>query len=144
MDYLSWFDPLWALFISAFISSTLLPGGSEALLALLTHQNSEPLALLVSVATLGNVLGAMVTFFIGVYIATKYPVKQFDKPMQQKALNWLQRYGSFALLMSWLPVIGDPLCLVAGWLRLHWLWACLAIATGKLLRYAIVAGLFSF
>lgn len=135
--------PLAGVFISALISSTLLPGGSEALLAWHTSQASAPISWLVAAATMGNVLGALITFAMGVLIAKYYPLKQLDKKYQRKALTYLQRFGPFALLLSWLPIIGDPLCLAAGWLRLPFWLSALMISVGKALRYLFVAGLFA-
>ena len=126
------------LFFSAFISSTLFPGGSEAVLAYLASDAQYPLLLLVLVATTGNTLGAMTSWGIGWLIAMRYPLRLPEKPAQQQAINRLQKYGSAVLLLSWLPVIGDPLCVAAGWLRIHWFPSLCFIAVGKLLRYIVV------
>ncbi|MDX5151988.1 MAG: DedA family protein [Acidiferrobacterales bacterium] len=129
---------LWSLFVSALLSSTLLPGGSEAVLAYLaTDEQHLPLTLLV-VATLGNTLGGLTSWGIGRLIAIKYPARGLVKPAQQKALVRVQHWGSPVLLLSWLPVIGDPLCVAAGWLRLHWLLSLLFIGAGKAARYAVI------
>lgn len=129
---------LWFLFFSAFISSTLFPGGSEAVLAYLTSEAEYSLVLLILVATLGNTLGAMTSWGIGRLISIKYSTEKLSKESQQKAVERLQHYGSPILLLSWLPVIGDPLCVAAGWLRIHWLQSLIFIAIGKLLRYIVV------
>ena len=129
---------LWVLFFSAFISSTLFPGGSEAVLAYLTSEAIYPLYLLIFVATLGNTLGAMTSWGIGRVISIKYSYEKLSKESQQKAVERLQKYGSPVLLLSWLPVIGDPLCVAAGWLRIHWLQSLVFITVGKLLRYVVV------
>ena len=129
---------LWSLFVSAFLASTLLPGGSEAVLAYLaTDDQHLPLTLLV-IATLGNTLGGMTSWGIGRLIAIRYPARGLVKPAHQKALEHVQRWGSPILLFSWLPVIGDPLCVAAGWLRLHWLLSLLFIGAGKAARYAVI------
>ena len=129
---------LWSLFISAFLSSTLLPGGSEAVLAYLaTDDQHLPLTLLV-VATLGNTLGGMTSWGIGRLIAIKFPARGLVKSNHQKAMERLQRWGSPLLLLSWLPVIGDPLCVAAGWLRVHWLLSLVFIGVGKTARYAVI------
>lgn len=133
---------LLALFVSAFISATLLPGGSEALLAWMIHQGGYPVTHLVLSATAGNLLGSLVTFGMGALLRTRYPLKTLDKPQHQHARRWIERYGAFALLMAWLPIIGDPLCFVAGWLGVRFSLSVLTIALGKLLRYLVVAGLF--
>jgi len=129
---------LWFLFFSAFISSTLFPGGSEAVLAYLVSDAKHPLFLLIIVATVGNTLGAMTSWGIGRLISIRYSVKRLSKAPQQKAVERLQKYGSPVLLLSWLPVIGDPLCVAAGWLRIHWVQSLLFISVGKLLRYIVV------
>lgn len=129
---------LWLLFISAFVSSTLFPGGSEAALAYLASDTRYSLMLLVSIATLGNSLGAMTSWGIGRLIAIRYSTEKLSKVSQQKAVARLQKYGSPVLLLSWLPVVGDPLCVAAGWLRIHWLPSLLFISVGKLLRYIVI------
>lgn len=129
---------LWYLFITAFISSTLFPGGSEAVLAYLVSESNHSLLFLVLVATLGNTLGAMTSWGIGRLISIRYSTEKLSKASQQKAVDRLQKYGSPVLLLSWLPIIGDPLCVAAGWLRIHWLQCLLFVAVGKLLRYIIV------
>lgn len=129
---------LWFLFFSAFISSTLFPGGSEAVLAYLASDSEHSLSLLIAVATLGNTIGAMTSWGIGRLIAVRYSVEQLSKESHQKAVERLQKYGSPILLLSWLPIIGDPLCVAAGWLRIHWLPSLLYISIGKLLRYIVI------
>ncbi|MCW8885592.1 MAG: DedA family protein [Motiliproteus sp.] len=131
--------PLWALFSSGSISSTLLPGGSEIYLGYLIGENQHPWWLLVLVATLGNTLGGLVTWGMGFWLA-KHLHFDFLKPRQQQAKRWLQQRGYPALLLSWLPIIGDPLCLISGWLRMRFWWCALLILSGKMLRYVIVAG----
>ncbi len=133
----------WALFASAFVSATLAPGGSEAVLAWLVARTAhDPLWLLV-VATAGNTLGAVSTWLLGWLAALGYPVERFMKDRSDKALAMVRRYGVWSLLLSWLPVVGDGLCLAAGWLRLPFLASLAAITVGKLLRYAAVIYLFT-
>ena len=128
---------LWGMFLSAFVSSTLLPGGSEAVLLLLASQTPADKLLLLAVATLGNTLGGMSSWGLGRFIAWRFPLRRFaDK--EQRAIARIRRWGSPALLLSWLPVIGDPLCLAAGWLRTYWLPSLLFIAAGKAARYAVL------
>jgi len=126
--------PLWELFISALLSSTLLPGGSEALLIYQTvNQISSPIMLLL-VATAGNSLGGMLSWGMGRWLIWRFPARQMEQK-HQIAIKRLQHWGSPILLFSWLPVIGDPLCLAAGWLKTGWLPSLLFIITGKALRY---------
>ncbi len=129
---------LWGLFISAFISSTLLPGGSEAMLlalALSEHHSRESLLL---VATLGNTLGGMTSWLLGWWLAKRFPAASLQTPARQRAIERVRRWGSPVLLFSWVPVIGDPLCVAAGWLRVSpWL-AMVMIALGKGARYGLL------
>lgn len=135
---------LWGLFSSSFIASTLLPGGSEVLLAWLIKQGDIALWQLLAVAVLGNSLGGIITYASGQLIAHFYPAKVLNKKHQLKARAWIEKRGPIVLLLSWLPIVGDPLCLVAGWLKLSWFQSCLYIVIGKALRYIAIAGLFSF
>ena len=128
---------LWGLFLSAFISSTLLPGGSEAVLVLLAAESGADKFVLLAVATLGNALGGMSSWALGRVIVWRFPARRFAAK-EQRAIARLQRWGSPVLLLSWLPVVGDPLCLAAGWLRIHWLPSLLFIAAGKAARYAVL------
>jgi membrane protein YqaA with SNARE-associated domain len=128
----------WALFVSAFVSATLAPGGSEAVLAWLVAQSGhDPLWLLV-VATVGNTLGAVSTWLLGRLAALGYPLERFMKERSEKALAFVRRWGVWSLLLSWLPVVGDGLCLAAGWLQLPFIGCLVVITAGKLLRYAAV------
>ncbi|MDH5184032.1 MAG: DedA family protein [Gammaproteobacteria bacterium] len=130
-------NELLGLFVSAFISSTLFPGGSEAVLIYLYAHSPHSYVVLVVVATIGNTLGAMTSWGIGRFLAWRFPQRSHTDKSQQ-AIARLSQYGSPVLLLSWLPIIGDPLCVAAGWLRIHWLKALLFILVGKLLRYWFV------
>ena len=122
---------LWALFVSAFVSSTLLPGNSEiVLVAVLKAAAASPVAA-VAVATLGNTLGGLTTYGIGRLLPSRIP--------EGAAIGRVRRYGAAVLLLSWLPFAGDALCAAAGWLRLNAFACTLAMAAGKAARYAVVA-----
>lgn len=138
----AWLEGPVGLFFSALVSSTLLPGGSEVLLAWLVSDKAYPVWLLWFSATAGNVLGSMLTWGMGYWIAGRYPLKALDKPNHRRARRWLEHYGPLGLVLAWLPVIGDPLCLVAGWLRMGLLLSLLMITLGKALRYAVIIGFF--
>ncbi len=127
---------LGSLFLSAFLSATLAPGGSEGLLAWLLVQTGLPAWQLWVSATLGNTLGAMTTWLLGTSLALGWASRRSADRISDSALRWLRRWGLPALLLSWLPVVGDGLCLAAGWLRLPWLPGLVLIAVGKGLRYA--------
>ncbi|MDD2739717.1 MAG: DedA family protein [Methylomonas lenta] len=130
---------MWGLFISAFISSTIAPGGSEAVLAYLVNNQQYAVTNLVLVATLGNTLGALTTWWLGVWAAKKYPAENMLTEKQRKSLHTVRHWGPWALLFSWLPVVGDGLCFAGGWLKLSLVSSVLAIFFGKALRYIAVA-----
>lgn len=133
---------LWGLFISSLISSTLAPGGSEIVLAYLASlQQFNPGALWLT-ATTGNTLGALITWFMGFIAAKRFPLDNSLAHKNRHALDVLQKWGALALLFSWVPLIGDGLCLLAGWLRLPFLASLLFIVLGKAVRYAIILSFF--
>ncbi len=134
---------IWGLFISAFISSTIAPGGSEALLAYLVSEGHHPIVQLLAVATVGNTLGALTTWGLGLMAAKKFPVVKLLPENKQKALVLVQKRGIWILFFSWLPIIGDAFCFAGGWLKLPLLPACLVIFSGKLGRYAVLAWMFA-
>lgn len=133
---------VWGLFTSAFISATVAPGASEAVLAYLVAQQTHATGWLVFVATLGNTLGAMTTWGLGMLAAKKYPAAQLLPKNKQKALALVKRRGLWVLFFSWLPVIGDAFCFAGGWLQLPFISASVVILLGKFSRYAVVAWLF--
>lgn len=130
----------WLLFGSAFLSATLLPGSSEAvLLGLLAGGTGQP-ALLVTAASLGNIAGATVNWGMGRYILifkdrSWFPIKEATNA---RAQAWFARYGIWSLLLSWVPIIGDPLTLVAGIMRVSIGPFLICVAIGKVLRYALI------
>lgn len=122
------------VFVVAFISATLLPLGSEPAVFGLIKLNPEMFWPAILVATVGNAGGGAVSWWMG-YGAERAWEHARQQPVQHRALGWLQRFGPKACLMSWLPIVGDPLCAVAGWLRLPF-WPCLLyMAVGKFARY---------
>ncbi len=125
---------LLSLFSSSFLSATLLPGNSEVVLvAMLISHVSQPW-LLVVIATMGNGLGGLTNVILGRF----FPQRKTSR-WQEKATDWLKRYGAAALLLSWMPVIGDLLCLLAGWMRLSWGPVVIFLCLGKALRYLAIA-----
>ena len=147
---------LFTLFISAFTSATLLPGSSEALFLLMLSQESWNTVLLIVTAGVGNSLGGMTNWVLGVLIRNglyhdKSPDKSLDKSLDKsqksevknrfRAELWLQKYGSPALFFSFLPIIGDPLCLVAGLVKIHWFKAIIFITLGKFFRYFVLSSI---
>ncbi len=133
---------LGGLFISAFISSTVAPGGSEAVLAYIVATGHYRVELVVVVATIGNTLGAMTTWGLGVLAAKKYPAAALLSENKQKALSLVRKKGIWTLFFTWLPVVGDVLCFAGGWLKLPLLQASLIILLGKLGRYTVIAWMF--
>jgi membrane protein YqaA with SNARE-associated domain len=134
---------LWGLFLSAFISSTLAPGGSEAVLAYLVNQAEIPVDLLLLTATVGNTLGALTTWLLGLWAAKRYPLDNLEDEKRRKAVQTVRRFGVPILLLSWLPLVGDGFCFAAGWLRMSFVASLVAISLGKLGRYAAIVYLFS-
>ena len=121
---------IWSLFISSFLAATLLPGGSEAALFGVLKGYPETLWAALLVATIGNTLGGMVSFGMGWLLPQTQQLKHVEK---------LRRYGTPALLLAWVPLLGDALCLAAGWLRLNPWRAALFMAVGKFARYWVIA-----
>jgi membrane protein YqaA with SNARE-associated domain len=122
------------VFVVAFVSATLLPMGSEPAVFGLIKLNPELFWPAILVATAGNTLGGAVSWAMGLG-AHKAVDKARGHHVDVRALQWLERFGPKACLMSWLPVVGDPLCAVAGWLKFPF-WPCLAyMAIGKFARY---------
>jgi len=133
---------LWGLFVSAFISSTVAPGGSEVVLAYMVSEEHFNIEMLVLIATIGNTLGAFTTWFLGMLAAKKFPAEEVLPEKKQKALGWVSRWGVWSLLFSWLPVVGDGLCFAGGWLKLPIVLSAFAIFFGKAIRYSFVAYVF--
>lgn len=147
-DYLTSFFSLFSseqnqliiMFFSGLLSSTLLPGNSEILFSTLASQNilahsrflSSSIILLISVATLGNSLGGLITYAMGRLLPQTSQSKN-------KYANWAlvksKKYGVFVLLFSWLPIVGDLFCGIAGWLRFNFWQSLIFIVIGKLFRY---------
>jgi membrane protein YqaA with SNARE-associated domain len=132
---------LWTLFGSSFLASTLLPGGSEAVLVYSHSQGFASSLVLILVAGLGNTLGGLSSWLIGGSLKNRLFRQRLEKPAQKRALHWIGKHGSPVLLLSWLPVIGDPLCLAAGWAGVRLFPAAVFIGIGKVVRYAILLAL---
>jgi len=153
----AWIEPLLKLlalpeyglstvFVVSFVSATLLPMGSEPVVFGLIKLNPSLFWPTILIATAGNTLGGAVTWAMGLGSHKIIDRYQHSKS-HLKALDWLKRLGPKACLLAWLPVVGDPLCAVAGWLKLPF-WPCLIyMAIGKFARYvamtAALVGVFS-
>jgi membrane protein YqaA with SNARE-associated domain len=121
---------LWGLFISSFLAATLLPGGSEAVLFGVLKLHPELFWPALLVGTIGNTLGGMVTFGMGWMLPQTQQLKHVEK---------VRFYGAPSLLFAWVPLVGDALCLAAGWLRMNWWQAAVFMAVGKFARYWVIA-----
>ncbi|QJC57715.1 Inner membrane protein YqaA [Polaromonas vacuolata] len=127
------------VFLISFISATLLPMGSEPAVLGLIKLNPSLFWPTILVATAGNTLGGAVDWWMG-YGANKVMNKYQDSRSHGWAARWLEKLGPKACLLAWLPIVGDPLCAVAGWLKLPF-WPCLAyMCVGKFLRYLSMTG----
>ncbi len=121
---------LWGVFFAAFVAATLLPISSEVVLIGVLQLHPELFWPAVLLGTLGNTLGGMVSFGMGWLLPMTQQLKHVEK---------VRQYGPPALLLAWAPVIGDALCLAAGWLRLNPWQAALFMALGKFARYLFIA-----
>ena len=149
---------LWGLFLSSLLGATLLPGGSELVLIGVLKLHPELFWPALLLGTLGNTQGGMISFGMGWMLPMTQQLKHVEKvrlrhggageaaenptpPPDKFAKNVMrvQKYGTPALLLAWTPLIGDALCVAAGWLRLNPLYAALFMLTGKFARYAAVA-----
>jgi membrane protein YqaA with SNARE-associated domain len=135
-----------AVFLISLLASTLLPLGAEP--ALLAYVALTPSAvwLAIGVATLGNTLGGVITYWMGVGARRAFAGRGQGEPAglglnaKSRAHSLTQRFGAPVLLFSWLPLVGDPLCGVAGWMRLPFMPCLIYIAIGKCARYALICG----
>ncbi len=128
------------LFLSAFLSATLLPGSSEALLTGLVVSGRGAPWLLLAAAVMGNVLGSLVNWICGRFLAAFRDRKWFPVSPRRyaQAAGWFERYGVWSLLFAWAPVVGDPLTVIAGAFRVGFLPFLLLVTIGKLVRYLFI------
>jgi len=124
------------VFVSAFLAATIVPFSSEAVLFAFLRLHPEQAVAAIALATLGNTAGGMTSYAIGRFLPAKV-----EQRLEPRTLGWLRRYGAPATLLAWLPVVGDALCVAAGWLRIAWLPALAFMAAGRLARYLVVATL---
>jgi membrane protein YqaA with SNARE-associated domain len=128
------------VFVISLISATLLPLGSEPVVFGLIKLNPALFWQTILVATAGNTIGGAIDWWMG-YGANRVLDKYNSSKIHTQALMWLERLGPKACLLAWLPVVGDPLCAVAGWLKFPF-WPCLIyMAIGKFLRYLVLTAL---
>jgi membrane protein YqaA with SNARE-associated domain len=126
-------DELAGLATVCFLAATLIPLPSEAALFAYLHAHPDNAALAVAVATFANTAGGMSSYAVGRFIP--------QTSLHSRALSWVRRYGAPATVLAFFPIVGDALCVAAGWLRIHWLPALAFMVTGRLARYLVVAQL---
>jgi membrane protein YqaA with SNARE-associated domain len=132
-----------SLFVTSFLAATILPMSSEAVLAGLLAASSEPWIVLIAIASAGNILGSLTNWGVGrgLALAREHPRFPVDRTKLAKAENWYRRWGCWSLLLSWVPVIGDPLTIAAGFLREPF-WIVLALVSiAKIGRYLVIAAI---
>lgn len=131
------------LFFSALVAATILPMQSETVLVGLLAATTYPASILIIVATIGNVLGSVINWYLGRYLLRFKQRRWFPSSGHQleRAQNWYRRYGRWSLLGSWLPVIGDPLTVVAGVMREPLIPFLLLVTIAKGTRYLLLAAI---
>lgn len=131
------------LFLSSFLSATILPGQSEIALTSLIILNNHSLSFLVFIASLGNILGSLFNWFIGCKLERFKKKKWFPVTDLQlkKASNWYHKYGKWTLLLSWVPFVGDPITIVAGIFRVPIMYFILIVSFAKTMRYIFIASI---
>ncbi len=129
------------LFFSALAAATILPMQSEAVLVSLLLVDSYPAWALISIASLGNVLGSVINWILGRGIEHYRDCRWFpaDAAALQRAQQWYRRYGRWSLLLSWVPIIGDPITVIAGVLREPFFTFLALVAVAKVGRYLVLA-----
>ena len=132
-----------SLFVVSFLSATIFPASSElTLIGLISMKEYNTFSLL-SAASLGNIMGSSLNWFLGFYLL-KYINKKwfpFSQDQINRASSWFKRFGIWSLLFAWLPLVGDPLTLIAGILRIKFIFFIILVATGKILRYLVLISL---
>lgn len=137
------------LFLSAFLAATILPLSSELVLSAIIAQGADP-ALAITIASIGNVLGAVVNYGLGYWLAAGLLQGGFlqtrigqrwrlSDAQYQRAQARFQRFGLWSLCLAWVPIIGDPLTVVAGAMRVSLIWFLVLVSLGKIARYVVVA-----
>tara|TARA_R110000850_G_scaffold11627_3_gene39825 strand:- start:1463 stop:1924 length:462 start_codon:yes stop_codon:yes gene_type:complete len=139
MEYLTELGYL-GLFISAFLAATILPLSSEIVLSALLLSGISPTTLVI-IATTGNVLGSLTNYALGYYLSLVV-IKKWLRMTEDDFVRAEQRfvkYGMFSLCFAWVPIIGDPLTVMAGILRVRLRWFIILVTAGKLLRYVVIS-----
>ena len=134
-----------SLFIISFLAATILPFSSELTLAGLVATSNYDNLLLLIVASLGNILGSVINWVLGFYSRNLSTKKWFPFKDEQikKSSKWFKKFGKWSLLFAWVPIIGDPLTLAAGLLRIKFIEFLILVTIGKVSRYLVIFYLFS-
>jgi len=130
----------WGLFLASFLAATILPFSSEVVLGYLLSHDFSPYVT-VSVATTGNVLGSVINYGLGV-LGSRVLFNKFFRMSDreiEKAENRFKKYGVFSLLFAWVPIIGDPLTVAAGILKINFIVFLFLVSIGKFLRYVFIS-----
>ena len=132
---------LWGLGAAAFLGATLVPVSSEAAVVAALRLGLPGWEVFVS-ASIGNALGASLNYVLGMLFGGRIRARLETSRSGRRALAWAERYGRWSLLGSWLPVVGDPLCLTAGLFRVGWYFFVTVGVGTRLARYAVLVGVF--
>ncbi len=136
---------LTALFLLAFSAATLLPGGSEAALLAMASLSEHSTLTLLAVASVGNILGSVLNYGMG-RMALQYQDRKWfpvSAPALTKAQGWFSHWGQWAVLLAWVPIIGDPITVAAGVMRMRFGLFLLLVSVSKILRYVVIIGAFN-
>ncbi|MES2765884.1 MAG: YqaA family protein [Bacteroidota bacterium] len=128
------------LFLWSFLSATVLPLASEAAVVIAIQFGISKTDTVIW-ASAGNCLACVFNYYLGAYFRVKMQKKLEESRFGRKSLEWMQKYGLWSLLASWLPFIGDPLTIVAGIARVNFLWFVVIVFTLRIVRYIVVAGI---
>jgi membrane protein YqaA with SNARE-associated domain len=141
MAYFSEFGYV-GLFVASFLAATVLPLSSEVVLTVLLVNGWSPVSL-VMVATTGNVLGSVVNYWLGWLLGSGVIGKwmRVSRAEVERAEQRFRQYGLLCLCFAWVPIIGDPITVVAGMLKVRLRWFLVLVAAGKLLRYVVISHL---
>ncbi len=143
MVHLIW--PLAGLFLLAFSAATLCPGGSEAALLAMAAFSQHSTLILLIVASVGNILGSVLNYWLGRAALNYQDRKWFpvSRTSLTKSQRWFSRWGQWTVLLAWAPVIGDPITVAAGMMRMQFAYFVILVSLSKTLRYMVVLGLFN-
>jgi membrane protein YqaA with SNARE-associated domain len=143
MDQLTWITDygLWGLGVAAFLGATLVPVSSEVAVVAALKMGLPPWQVFIS-ASIGNALGASLNYILGWLFSGRIEERLQAGKAGRKALRWTQKYGKWSLLGSWLPIVGDPLCLAAGLFRVDFLFFVLVGIGTRVTRYGVLLQIF--